>query len=148
RAAGAEPPEPDEPEPAPPYPEPYLEGLRRFNRRQFWDAHEALEHIWLPLLNPGGPKRFYQALIQVAAAFHHVTYTKRWVGARRLFEEADRKLADYPSRYGGLDVTALRARLPLLLRAVEAIERGESAGFDEALFFHLWPEGVAPLTVR
>ncbi|HVY61195.1 MAG TPA: DUF309 domain-containing protein, partial [Planctomycetota bacterium] len=59
-------------EPAPPYDPRYLEGLARFNAERFWDAHEALEEIWTDLPNGPGPKRFYQGLIQLAAAFHLV----------------------------------------------------------------------------
>jgi hypothetical protein len=130
-----------EPEPRPPYPAPYLEGLALFNRREFWECHEALEALWLPL--SGGPKLFYQGIIQTAAAFHHVTHTGRFGGARKLFEEARKKLELFRPRYGGLDVDALLARVTRLRDVADEIDRGVRRGFDPALFFELRPESPA-----
>lgn len=131
----------DEPEPRPPWPEGYLRGLDLFNAGRFWECHEALEEIWLPL--SAGPKLFYQAIIQTAAAFHHVTRTRSWAGAAKLFEEARKKLARYAGdreRYGGLDVRWLLARLERCRDEAEAVLRGEKREFDRALFFTLRPE--------
>lgn len=130
----------DEPEPGPPYAAEYLHGLELFNRREFWECHEALEAIWLPL--DGGPKLFYQGIIQTAAAFHHVTRTGRMGGARKLFEEARKKLELFRPRYGGLDVEALVARVTRLRDVADEIDRGAREGFDPAMFFELWPEGA------
>jgi predicted metal-dependent hydrolase len=133
----------DEPEPAPPWSEGYLEGLALFNARHFWECHEALEAIWLPL--SAGPKLFYQAIIQTAAAFHHVTVTGRWNGARKLFEEARKKLWRYSESrewYGGIDVRDLTRRVTELRDIAAAIEEGRrpADSFPADGFFELWPE--------
>lgn len=44
------------------------EGLRRFERGLFWEAHEAWEEAWL--VEQGTVKLGLQALIQMTAAFH------------------------------------------------------------------------------
>lgn len=42
-----------------------------FNRQLFYEAHEVLEHIWLP--DKHGPNEaFYKSLIQLADAFVHL----------------------------------------------------------------------------
>jgi len=42
-----------------------------FNRRLFYEAHDVLEHLWLPVRKtPEGP--FYKGLIQLAGAFVHL----------------------------------------------------------------------------
>ena len=128
-----------EEEPSPPWAPEYLEGLRLFNERQFYECHEALEAIWLPL--SGGAVHFYQGLIQMAAGFDHATRTGRLGGARHCFEEARKKLARYAPRYGGLDTAGLCERLADLRDLAEAVDRGDapSAVFDETKFFRLEP---------
>jgi len=46
-----------------------LEGVRLFNGRKFFEAHEALEAVWLKA--HGHRKTLLHGLIQIAAAFHH-----------------------------------------------------------------------------
>ena len=76
------------------------EGLRRFNGGRFWDAHESWEEVWLRWEEPD--RRFVQGLIQLAAAWHHVTRGNDR-GARRLFEAALEKLRLFPAGFLGID---------------------------------------------
>jgi len=79
-------------------------GLDHFNAREFWDAHESWETIWLEAESE--VHRFLQGLIQLAAAYHHVqrgTFT----GGLRLFDAALEKLADFPQRWCGIDRTSV-----------------------------------------
>src|SRR5208283_5098512 len=46
-----------------------LEGLRCFHSGAYFEAHEHWESVWLTAREP--EKTFLQALIQVAASFHH-----------------------------------------------------------------------------
>ena len=49
----------------------YLGYFDCFNRRQFYEAHEVLENLWLnDKHGPNGP--FYKGLIQLAGAFVHL----------------------------------------------------------------------------
>jgi hypothetical protein len=65
-------------------------GIELFNSHRFWEAHEAWEEIWLEA--KGNEKTFLQGLIQVAAAYHHISRgTNR--GAIRLFAAGLSKLA-------------------------------------------------------
>ena len=127
-----------EPEPAPPYDPRYLEGLARFNAERFWDAHETLEDLWAEL--SGGPKRFYQGLIQMAAAFHLVREGEaRMYGAAQNFSDAREKFASYPELYGGLDCAWLAERCARCHAEALAVARGDRETFDRALLFTLWP---------
>jgi predicted metal-dependent hydrolase len=65
------------------------EGLRLFNARKFFEAHEALEALWLK--TAGEEKTFLHGLIQVAAAFHHFT-RGNLTGFRSLLEKGSLKL--------------------------------------------------------
>jgi predicted metal-dependent hydrolase len=131
-------------EPVPPYPDAYLAGLRQLNERQFFDAHETLEALWVTLPKTAGPKRFYQALIQIATAYHHLTVSLKWNGARKLFLRAHGKLDGYPDRYGGLDLAELRSRLGPLAEAVDRVESGELQADHVSLRMELWPDGAPP----
>jgi predicted metal-dependent hydrolase len=65
------------------------EGVRLFNARKFFEAHEALEAVWLKAA--GDEKIFLHGLIQVAAAFHHFTHGNL-EGFRSLLEKGSAKL--------------------------------------------------------
>ena len=86
------------------HPEELLRFVARFDRREYWLAHEELENLWRQ-----DRQDFYKGLIQVAAAFVHLE-RENCSGARRLMQSALRYLAAYPSRHGGFDLAALRRR--------------------------------------
>src|SRR5258706_12187168 len=96
-------------------------GLRLFNAREFWHAHESWEELWLGE-DDDDRVLFYQGLIQLAAAYHHM---KRGTfrGAVRLFDAALGKLEPFPADYHNLDrSSAVAAALVHRGRA----ERGEN----------------------
>lgn len=79
-----------------------------FNRGRFFEAHEALEPLWLA--TRGDLAGFYKGLIQVAGAFVHLAKS-RPSPARRLLLLARANLAPHAPEREGLDVAALLARL-------------------------------------
>ena len=78
----------------------FVEGVDHFNRKEFWEAHESWETIWLAA--ESDIEQFLQGLIQVAAAYHHV---KRGTfrGAIRLFEAGLRRLEAFPPGFCDCD---------------------------------------------
>lgn len=82
----------------------YRRGIRLFNAREFYDAHEVWEDVWRE--SEGMEKRFLQGLIQAAVALHHHS-TGNVVGACSLIERARRNLAGCPVEFGGIRVGAL-----------------------------------------
>jgi uncharacterized protein len=84
--------------------EPYLRGLELFNRREFFEAHEALEDVWRATVGP--ERMFLQGLIQVAVAFHHRS-RGNLVGARSVLKRAVRNLTAYPEDFGGIHLPRL-----------------------------------------
>ena len=76
-----------------------------FNRRQFYEAHEVLEDLWLPdRRGPNGD--FYKGLIQLAGAFVHLQ-KNRLRPADALFQLAQANLEKYPSVHEQLDVSGV-----------------------------------------
>ena len=95
------------------------EGLRCYRSQEFFLAHEHWEDVWRVCAGP--EKTFLQALIQIAAAFHHLR-RQNPVGAASLLGAALRKLEAFPAAYGGVAVEALRESV----RAwIEALKRNE-----------------------
>lgn len=81
-------------------------GVGHFNAREFWEAHESWETLWL--VAESDVEQYLQGLIQIAAAYHHVkrgTYR----GAVRLFDAALRRLEPFPMTFCGVDRSAVDA---------------------------------------
>lgn len=84
------------------------EGLHCYRTSRFFDAHEHWESVWLASAEP--EKTFLQAIIQVAAAFHHLEKGNR-PGAVSLLGRALSRLDDYPDEFGEMDLARLRESL-------------------------------------
>ncbi|MDQ3280719.1 MAG: DUF309 domain-containing protein [Acidobacteriota bacterium] len=101
------------------------EAVALFNAHAFWKAHEAWERDWLVAADPH--KRFLQGLIQLAAAYYHVT-RGTYSGGVRLFDAALEKLAGFPDEYGGVD---RRNAVEAAVLHRNRIARGERIDPDE-----------------
>jgi predicted metal-dependent hydrolase len=101
------------------------EGLAHYNAGRFFAAHEAWESVWLASQEP--EKTFLQALIQVAAAFHHHDRSNP-LGTTLLLQAALQRLEAYPVSFGGICVSRLcddiRDRLKLLAAGETVAELG------------------------
>lgn len=95
------------------------EGLECYRTRQFFEAHEHWESVWLTLREP--EKSFLQALIQISAAFHHLGRGNR-IGAISLLTRSLRRVDLCSSPFCCLDVELLREQTRKWLRAIEAGE--------------------------
>ena len=88
----------------------YRRGIRLFNHRHYYDAHEVWEDVWREERGP--EKKFLQGLIQVAVALHHHS-TGNAVGACSLLGRARKNLVGYPEEFGGIRLTDLLASIEL-----------------------------------
>ncbi|HVN07434.1 MAG TPA: DUF309 domain-containing protein [Patescibacteria group bacterium] len=86
----------------------FSRGIRQFNTRKFWHAHESWELIWLAASEPD--KIFLQGIIQVAAAFYH-HQKKNYEGMRSLMRRGLAKLEGFPAGYRGVRLEELRCAL-------------------------------------
>ncbi len=93
----------------------YLGYFACFNKQLYYEAHDVLEELWLPIR--GTPQaRFYQGLIQLAGGFVHLQKTvasggrfNRIAPAGRLFALALANFEGYPAHHAGIDLDAVRA---------------------------------------
>jgi predicted metal-dependent hydrolase len=86
-------------------PETYFRGLTEFNQEAFFHAHEAFEEAWRTA--PPDERKFLQALVQLAVAFHHF-HRGNLAGARSVMKRAGHNLAAYPEQFAGIDLMSLR----------------------------------------
>jgi predicted metal-dependent hydrolase len=106
------------------------QGLILFNREEYFEAHEELEHAWNAETGPA--RDLYQGVLQVAVAYLHIT-RHNYNGAVKMFLRARQWLDPLPDICRGVDVAALRREAASARAALEALGPGRIAEFDSAL---------------
>jgi len=106
------------------------EGLRCYGDGEFFNAHEHWEEAWLGSKEP--EKTFLQALIQIAAAFHHLQ-RGNLLGTRSLLAAAGKRLERYGPDFGGVAVEPLRKNLKAWLEVLETAECAPRIAFPAIL---------------
>ena len=93
-------------------------GVRLFNSREHWESHEAWEQVWRRHAEPS--RIFFQGLIQLAAAYHQL---QRGIyhGTVKHYNNSYFKLKQFPVRFLGVDVGALKRNIELGLAEVERL---------------------------
>jgi predicted metal-dependent hydrolase len=81
------------------------EGIRLFNLRRYFEAHEALEAAWMAETRP--LRSLYQGILQVAVAYYHIQRGNPR-GALKLFHRCRANLAPFPDNYLGINLGKLR----------------------------------------
>lgn len=86
-----------------PSPRGYAEFITLFNKKKFFEAHEALEAEWH---RQNRRNDFYKGLIQLAAVFVHIQKSNI-AGARILMGTSKKYLAPCFPRYQGIPIKEL-----------------------------------------
>ncbi len=115
----------------------FRRGMEQFNAREFWEAHESWELVWLPAAEPD--KTFLQGIIQVSAGFHHYTENNR-AGARSLLRRGLDKIERSPGDYRGLQLEELRVVARAWLAALDAGAASGPGQFPEILDVAVEPQ--------
>src|ERR671932_1590288 len=121
-------------------PDEFWQGVEQFNQQEYYACHDTLEALWIEAVEP--QKRFYQGVLQIAVACHHLL-NLNWRGAVILLGEGIGRLRDYQPDYEGIDVTSLVMQSAELLKAlhesgqeqvtdfVKQLEADQSGGANE-----------------
>lgn len=102
-------------------------GVELFNAAHYWHAHEAWEEVWLEA--PAELRDFYQGLIQVTAAFVHLS-RRRYSGCVRLLQAGIARLESYGPHCLGVDLQSLLADARCVLAAVQGLGERRLHEFD------------------
>ena len=116
------------------YPPRYDEFFRRFNDRQYWEAHEVLEELWIE----ADHDPFYQGLIILAASYVHIHDKNNPAGARKCLLNVKRFLTESAPARQGMDVDALLAHADRCLETLAALPAGARL-LDHIPLLHLEP---------
>ncbi len=103
--------------------DPLAHGIELFNRREFYECHDAVEAIWLEESSDQQP--FLQGIIQAAVAFFHYQEGRRGA-ARAMLGLALDKLEPYPVRYRGVHVAPLVQELRRWKEAIDQSLRSQA----------------------
>src|SRR5580704_15228346 len=95
----------------------YLGYFECFNRQLFYEAHDILEHLWLPD-RQGANGNFYKGLIQLAGAFVHLQKNRLRPSAA-LFKLAQANLDRFPPVHEQLDLVGVRVLIQSWLKLLE-----------------------------
>jgi predicted metal-dependent hydrolase len=87
----------------------FLDGIERFNRAEFFEAHEAMEQA-VDEAQDDGDWDFFLGLLRAAVANHILTQGEI-EGAILHLQAALRFLAPYPDRHQGIKLRELRYAL-------------------------------------
>ncbi|MFN0096196.1 MAG: DUF309 domain-containing protein [Dehalococcoidia bacterium] len=104
-------------------------ACEQFNTGQYYECHETLEEIWQE--EPGDIRDLYKGLIQLAAAFVHLTRAN-YTGAERLLRTSRGYLAPYAPAAMGFDVANLVQAADALLAEVQHLGPAGIERFDLA----------------
>jgi hypothetical protein len=108
----------------------YLAYFDCFNRQEYYEAHDVLEHLWLRQKDEN--YAFYKGLIQFAGAFVHLKKQRerpdhpkdgrRLHPAVRLFALAEKNLTPYGPRHFGLDLAVVQGVITDQVRQITESE--------------------------
>jgi predicted metal-dependent hydrolase len=104
-------------------------GVALYNAGHYWHAHEAWEQVWMDAERE--LRAFYQGLIQVTAAFVHLT-RREYPGTVRLLDAGVEKLELYPESFMGIELGALVAGAKAARERVAALGTKRIGEFDVA----------------
>jgi predicted metal-dependent hydrolase len=113
-------------------------GIDLYNAGHYWNAHEAWEQAWLDA--DAVLRTFYQGLIQVTAAFVHVTRNE-FPGAIRLLDAAIEKLEKYPETYKGVRLADLLTGARAARTRLWALGEKRISEFDRTLIPRIETDG-------
>lgn len=108
-----------------------LKGIELFDRREFFEAHEELEHAWNE--EPGPARELYRGILQVAVAYLQIT-RQNYDGALKMFLRLRQWLDPLPDKCRGVDVAQLRADALAARAELERLGPERIGEFDRNLF--------------
>lgn len=103
------------------------EGITAFNRHEFYEAHETIEHEWHA--EPGAIRRLYQGILQIGVGFLHAKRGNH-AGALLLLEDGIEKTAGFVPRCLGIETGQLVIDAQRCLDTLRALGPARLDEFD------------------
>ena len=106
------------------------EGLRLFNAREYFEAHEALEDAWNA--EEGDAKRLYRGILQVAVTYLHVT-RGNYNGAVKVHARSRKWLEGLPAVCKGVLAGQLLKDAEKVIEEIQSLGPERIGEFNPAL---------------
>lgn len=107
-----------------------LEGIRQFNRREFFRQHETLEELWRG--EPDDVRYLYQGILQVGVGLYHLQ-RGNYRGAVSKLEGGLEKLRWFAPACRSVDVARLLEDSTRCLERLRVLGPDQAQQFDTAL---------------
>ena len=114
-----------------PLPEAAIAGLRLFNEKRYFEAHEALETAWRA--EPGPIRELYRGVLQVGVGYYNIQRQK-YNGALKMFTSCRRWLDPYPDTCRGVNIRKLYQDFQRVESELIRLGPERIALFDQSLF--------------
>ena len=95
-----------------------LKGLEKFNRGEYFEAHDLLEIAWMEDQTPG--RDLYRAILQVAVAYYQIL-RGNYNGAAKMFLRVRKWIDPLPDTCRGINIAKLRQEVRLLNQELIAL---------------------------
>ena len=115
-------------------------GLEEFNRGEYFEQHELLEHAWLEEERP--IREMYQGILQVGVAFLQIE-RGNWAGAIKMLRRGLPRLRSLPPVCQGVEIEPFRRRAEVIHAEITALGPSGLSSFDRSKFPKI---GFAPAT--
>ena len=117
-------------------------GITAFNHREYYEAHETIEHEWHA--EPGAIRRLYQGILQIGVGFLHAKRGNH-AGALLLLEDGIEKTAGFTPRCLGIETGQLVMDAQRCLDTLRALgpSRLDEFDFDALPLIQFTPGGLA-----
>lgn len=91
-----------------PLPHYAVKGLEKFNRGEYFEAHDLLEIAWMEDDTPG--RDLYRAILQVSVAYYQIT-RGNYNGAAKMFLRVRKWIDPLPDYCRGINIDKLRTEI-------------------------------------
>jgi len=108
-----------------------VKGIKLFNNRQYWEAHEAFEHAWLDETGPA--RHLYKGILQVGVTYLQIE-RRNFVGMAKMYERSRKWLAPWPDKCRGIDVRQIRLDSATMVKAASNLGPNKLDKIDQSLF--------------
>jgi len=106
------------------------EGLRLFNARKYFEAHEALEDAWRE--ETGEVRELYRGILQIAVVYLHIT-RRNYNGAIKVYGRSQRWMKDWPEICRGIEVDKLRKNAEAVITEVRRLGMEKISEYDNSM---------------
>lgn len=115
-----------------------IEGLKLFNSKNFFEAHEELEHAWRE--EKGEVRNLYRGILQAGVVYLHIA-RGNYDGALKVYERCVKWLDNFPEFCRGVEIGKLKNDLDEVINETKKLGRENIHNFDKSLFKNIeWSE--------